>query len=238
MKSFFHVRIVLIAVIMMVASNAAQSQILEIKDWDGTYPEMEDSYPLSFISFTGWLIPVPHFFIRTYPTHYYIKIGALPVTDAGEIAGETKTGLLRIITKALERHQMKGRYSETEQIKINTGYQQEISQKQFDAQGDQLSDIYKLATRFVGLYKKLDRLGELDNSSQVKSLLEKEADQLLMQFLMVNLMQSDHGQKLDAFSKINTNLNSLSGEVDYTHGKLHFFNADKLQMISYSFLTQ
>ena len=233
-----HIRTLLVAVIMMVATNLAQSQILEIKDWDETYPDMEDSYPLSFISFKGWLIPVPHFFIRTYPTHYYIKVGSTLVIDAGEIAGGTKTGLLRIIAKALERHQMKGRYSETEQIKINSGYQQEISQKLFDAQGDQLSDIYKLAVRFVELYKKLDRLGKLDNSSQVKSLLEKEADQLLVQFLMVNLMQSDHGQKLDVFSQINSGLISLSGEVDYTYGKLHFFNADKLQPMSYSFLTQ
>ena len=178
-----HIRTLLVAVVIVVLINSAQSQILEIKDWNGIYPDMEGIYPLSFISFTGWLIPVPHFFIRTYPTHYYIEVGALPVTDAGEIAGETKTGLLRIIAKALERHQMKGRYTETEQIKINTGYQQEISQKLFDAQSDQFADIYKLAVRFIELYKKLDWLGKLDNSSHVKKILEKEADQLLIQFL-------------------------------------------------------
>lgn len=238
MRRIMNLRVILVALIMMVARNATQSQILEIKDWNGTYPDMEGSYPLSFISFTGWLIPAPNFFIRTYPTHYYIEVGALPVTDAGEIAGETKTGLLRIIAKALERRQMKGRYTETEQIKINTGNQQEISQNLFDTQSDQFADIYKLAVQFIELYEKLDLLGKLDNSSHLKKILDKEADQLLMQFLMVNLMQSDHGQKLDAFSKIKTDLNSLSGGVDYTHAKLHFFNADKLQPISYSFLTQ
>lgn len=237
MKGNILIRFIVIAVFTIVAHHTSHGQLIDVKDWDGTYPDMEESYPLSFVSFKGWLIPVPHFFVRTYPTHYYIKVGAVPVTDSGELAGKTKTGLLRIVAKAVERSQMKGRYAETEQIKLNTGFQQKIQQKLFDSKNDQLSDIYNLAERFIKLYRKVDRLGSLENSAQIKRILEKEADRLLMQFLMVNLMQTDHGRKLEAFTGINRDLNKLTGEVDYTYSKVDYFNHYSSQLASYSFLT-
>lgn len=199
---------------------------------------MDGTYPLTFISFTGWLIPVPHVFVRTWPTHYYLEVGALPVTDATEIAGETKTGLLRIAAKMLERHQMKGRHDETVLIKDNTDFQKQIEERIFNSKADQLEDVYLLAQGFIKLYKKVDRIGQLQNSVQVKNILEKEADQLLLSFLMVNLLQTDHGEKLDAFSQINAELNKMLGEVDYTYSKIHFFSNYNQELVSYSFLTQ
>ena len=215
-----------------------EAQLIDVKPWNGTYPDMEGTYPLSFVSFTGWLFPVPHFFIRTWPTHYYIQVGAMPVTDGGEIAGELETGLLRILSKVLERSQMKGRMEETEQIKINTDYSQQISDQLFDARSDELGDIYNLAAGFIKLYQKVNRLGTLENSGQIHSIYEKEADHLLMQFLTVNLFQTDHGSKLEAFTGISYDLNQLLGEVDYTHGKLHYYNSFNKQPLSYSFLTR
>ena len=154
------------------------------------------------------------------------------------IAGELKNGLLRILAKALERSQVKGRMEETEQIKVNTDYSQKISDQLFDARSDELSDIYNLAAGFIKLYQKVNRLGTLENSEQIHAIYEKEADQLLMQFLMVNLFQTDHGSKLEAFSGISYDLNKLQGEVDYSHGKLHYFNSYNNQPQSYSFLTR
>lgn len=223
---------------MVLFPGSAKSQIIEVKKWTGTYPDMEGTYPLTFISFTGWLIPVPYVFIRTWPTHYYLEVGALPVTDATEIAGATKTGLLRIAAKMLERYQMKGRHDETVLIKDNTDFQKRIEEKIFNSRTEQLEDLYRLAQRFIELYKKVDRVGQLQNSARVKAILEKEADQLLMRFLMVNLLQTDHGQKLNAFSEINSVLNRLLGEVDYTYTKIHYFSNYNKELISYSFLTQ
>lgn len=215
-----------------------KSQIIDIKKWTGTYPEMNESYPLTFIAFKGTIIPVPHVFVRTWPTHYYIEVISLPVTDATEIAGETKTGLLRIAAKMLERYQMKGRHDETVLIKDNTDFQKQIEERIFNSKADQLEDVYLLAQGFIKLYNKVDRIGQLQNSAQVKNILEKEADQLLLSFLMVNLLQTDHGEKLDAFSHINAELNKLLGEVDYTYTKIHFFSNYNQELVSYSFLTQ
>jgi hypothetical protein len=235
-KVIFFITIAVLA--LVVFPGTATSQIIEVKKWTGTYPDMDGTYPLTFISFTGWLIPVPHVFVRTWPTHYYVEVGALPVTDATEIAGSTKTGLLRVAAKMLERYQMKGRHDETVLIKDNTDFQKRIEEKIFNSRSEKLEDLYQLAQRFIDLYKKVDRIGQLPNSGQVKKILEKEADQLLLRFLMVNLLQTDHGEKLNAFSEINTVLHKLLGEVDYTYTKIHFFSNYNKEHISYSFLTQ
>ena len=137
--------------IFMLASQPAKSQLIDVKPWTGTYPDMEGTYPLTFISFTGWLIPVPHVFVQAWPTHYYVEAVSMPVTDATEIAEETKTGLLRIVEKMVERSQMKGRYQETGEIKINTEISKEnragIVRFPFRPIGRQLSTfqwIYKV----------------------------------------------------------------------------------------------
>ena len=236
MKRIF--QILIMVLLLFVATEQSTAQIIEIKPWHGYYPEMEGTYPLTFIAFTGWLIPIPHVFVRTWPTHYYVEVGALPVTDGGEIAGQLKTGLLRIAAKAIERSQMKGRQEETGGIKVNTGFTQQISDQLFSARSDELSDIYNLAAQFIKLYQKVNKLGGLSNSQKIHSIYEKEADQLLMQFLMVNLFQTDHGRKLDAFTVISKELWKLLGELDYTHGKLLFFNSFESQPSSYSFLSK
>jgi hypothetical protein len=227
-----------ILTLLVLFSGTASSQIVDIKKWKGIYPDMEGTYPLSFIAFKGKIIPIPHYFIRTWPTHYYVHVGPLPVTDSPELAGRTKTGLLRIAAKMLERYQMNGRHDETVLIKDNTDFQKQIEEKIFNARSEQLQDLYQLANGFIQLYKKVDRLEQLPSSNEVRKIYEKESDQLLMRFLMVNLFQSDHGEKLDAFSEISTTLNKLLGEVDYTHSKLHFFNNYDKELISYSFLIQ
>ncbi|WP_319481274.1 hypothetical protein [uncultured Draconibacterium sp.] len=236
MKRLF--KLIVLVLLLFAAAEHSKAQLIEIKPWHGYYPEMEGTYPLTFIAFTGWLIPIPHVFVRTWPTHYYVEVGALPVTDGGEIAGQLKTGLLRLVAKAIERSQMNGRQKETEGIKVNTDFTQQISDKLFDARSDELSDIYNLAAQFIKLYQKVNKLGGLSNSGKIYSIYEKEADQLLMEFLMVNLFQTDHGRKLDAFTVISKELWKLLGELDYTHGKLLFFNSFSNQSLSYSFLSK
>lgn len=236
MKKFRIVSFVLVLLVQLTAT--ARAQIVDVKKWKGTYPDMEGSYPLSFIAFKGKIIPIPHVFIRTWPTYYYMEVGALPVTDATEMTSQTKTGLLRIAAKMLERHQMKGRHDETTGMKINTDFQKQIEEKLFNARSEQLQDLYQLAHIFIRLYKKVDNLGHLPNSRVVRKIFQKESDQLLLRFLMVNLFNSEHGDKLEAFSEISTILNKLLGEVDYTHSKIQFFSNYDKELISYSFLTQ
>ncbi len=230
--------IFVVASLVVLSPGTVRSQVVAIKKWTETYPEMEESYPLTFIAFKGWLIPIPHVFVRSWPTHNYIEVGALPVTDATEIAGQVKTGLLRIAAKMLERQQMAGRYDETVLIKDNSDFQKQIGENIFNAQFEHLEDLYQVAERFIQLYTKVDRLDELQNSGEVKALFEKEADNLLMRFLMVNLFQSDTGDKLHAFSEISTTLHKLLGEVDYTFSKIYFFSNYREEASGYSFLTQ
>ncbi|KOH43661.1 hypothetical protein [Sunxiuqinia dokdonensis] len=222
-----------------IALKNANAQLLNVKPWHGYYPEMNDDYPLSFIAFKGWLFPVPHVFVRTWPTHYYMELGALPVSDGAEYAGQTKTGLLRIATKLLERWQIKGRHDETSQIKDNTELQKIIEEKLFNARKDALPDIYGLAEQFISLYQKIGNFDRLENSSKVKHILRDEADDLLMRFLMVNLLESNHGAKLESFAGIQSELYQLVGETDYTYRKLCHLNVFGNAVTgSYAFLTR
>lgn len=237
MKKLIHL-IVIIVFMPVLFPGTANSQIADIKKWTGTYPDMEESYPLTFIAFKGLLIPAPHVFVRTWPAHYYVEADAMPVTDATEIAGATVTGLLKIVSKMIERHQMKGRYNETVQIKDNTGFQKQIAEEIFNSKTEQLGDMYSLSENFIQLYGKVDRIGDLPHSAGVKRIFEEEADRQLMRFLMINLLQTDHGEKLAAFSEIHTSLNKLLGEVDYTYSKIRFFSNNQYENTSYSFLTR
>lgn len=231
--------IVFICVLLTTLAEEVKAQVIEIKPWHGYYPEMEGTYPLTFIAFKGWLFPEPHVFLRIWATHYYLETDAMPVTDEAGISEELTTGLMRIVTKAIERSQIKGRKEETEGIRINTDFTKQISQKLFDARTDELSDIYHLTSGFIKLYQKVNGLGSLNNAQKIQSIYEKEADHLFMQFLMINLLQTDHGRKLEAFSTIRYELGKLLGEVDYTHGKLNYFNSyDKEIANSYSFLSE
>lgn len=227
------------ATVFATTMGKANAQLMDVKPWHGYYPEMKGSYPLSFIAFKGFLFPVPHLFVRTLPTHYYVETGALPVLDGAEYAGQTKTGLLRTIAKLLERSQMKGRHEETSQIKDNTALQKQISQKLFDSRKDELPDIYGLADQLISLYKKINSMDQLEHASGVKQILQEEADDLLMRFLMINLFESDHGEKLEAFSELRNALNKLTGETDYTFRKLYHLNVfGEDSSCSYAFLTR
>jgi len=228
-----------VAITTAIAVKESNAQLLDVKPWHGYYPEMNGGYPLSFVAFKGWLIPAPHYFIRSWPTHYYLEVGALPVSDGSEYAGETKTSLLRIAARMLERSGMEGRHDKTSRIKDNTQLNKAIEEKLFKARNDELPDIYRLADRFISLYRKIQNFDTLENYSKVKQVLQNEADELLMRFLMVNLLESDHGGKLETFADIRSELIRLTGEADYTFRKLCHLNVFGNAVTgSYAFLTQ
>ncbi|MDD2306985.1 MAG: hypothetical protein PHP53_19940 [Prolixibacteraceae bacterium] len=221
----------------LLPGKELKAQVFDIKPWDGTYPDMQGTYPLSFIAFKGWLIPVPHVFIRTWPTHYYVEVGALPVSDTEGYAGMLKVNLLKIIERLIEKAQMKSRHEETGQIKSNTEIQRDIEKKIFDANSDQLPDVYSLASGFIRLYISIDNMDKLDNCQWLRQTYQKEADELLSRFISVNLFLTDHGKKLEAFDEIRSELNKQIGETDYTYRKvlhLQAFNNNVPQ--SYTFL--
>jgi hypothetical protein len=231
--------ILLLPLAALLPGKELKAQIFDIKPWSGTYPDMQGTYPLSFMAFRGWLIPVPHVFIRTWPTHYYIEVDAALVYDTEEYAGMLKTNLLKIIEKLIEKSQMQKRQEETQQIKDNTQTQKEIEQKIFDAESDQLPDVYSIASGFIRLYLSIESLDKLDNCKWLKQTYQKEADELLSRFISVNLFITDHGKKLEAFDEIRCELNKQIGEADYTYRKvlhLQAFNNNIPQ--SYTFLKE
>lgn len=223
---------------MFLNPQNTKAQAVAIKKWKGAYPEMNGSYPLTFIAFKGWLIPVPHVFIRTWPTHYYMEVGAVPVTDSEEISGNLQTGVWRMFLKASEQRQMKGRHGETTEIRDQTQQRNNIAQRMYQARNEQVEDIYNIGSSFVRLYRQLRQLKKLHHGKALQSILQEEADQLLLQFFMVNLMETSPGEKLKAFSSIGEAVNRLLGETDYATNKLHFFNRFGQEVLPYAFLTQ
>lgn len=231
--------IAIISLFLFLPSTEAMAQAIAIKKWKGRYPRMNNNYPQSFIAFRGWLPPKPHLFVRISPTHYYWKVKSVPVTDSKEITGKTKTGLLRIFSRLMERSQFKGRQRETSMIKLMNEFQKQIDQKLFDSRKDQLADIYGLTAAFLELYDRMDEFNYINHGSKVKRILKQEANELLEQFLMINLLETDHGEKFQAFTQIRTKLVQLFGELDYSISKMNYFQSfGKYHSTHYAFLTQ
>lgn len=238
MKTSKLVSIIFIVFLLFQSVGIVSGQAVAIKKWKGRYPQMKNKYPMSFIAFKGWLPPVPHLFVKTPFTHYYWKVTSVPVTDSKEITGKIKTGLMRLAAKFMERSQFKGRYQETGWIKMMNVFQKQIDQKLYDSRFDQLEDLYGLTESFISLYAKLDGLDHLEKGGEVKKLLKQEANQMLEQFLMVNFLESEQGEKLQAFTDLKMSVHKFNGELDYTYNKLKFFHSfTPKQTGSYAFLT-
>ena len=229
----------LILIIELTSIVQLHAQAFAVKRWRGTYPQMNGSYPLTFVAFKGFLNPVPHFFIRTWPTHYYFQVGAVPVTDAPNLAGSIKTGFLRIAEKILERSQMQQRADETARIKENNIQQRDIELKLFSSRSDYLPDVYGIAELFIRLYQSISNLEKQANAGAVAQISRREADERVVRFIMVNLLQTDHGKKLEAFAEIRDELTRQIGETDYVNQKVNHFNFYSEEAVnSYAFLTR
>ncbi len=237
MRKYF--LILISALVVLFAGEKLEAQIIAIKSWDGIYPDMNGKYPLSFIAFKGNLFPVPREFIRLWPTHYYYEVVSVPTYDLQDYASELKVSFLRIAAKQLEKSQMKKRQEETEQIKSNTEIQRDIEKKIFDANSDQLPDVYSIASGFIRLYISIDNMDKLDNCKWLRQTFQKEADELLTRFIAVNLFLTDHGKKLEAFEEIKQELSKQIGEADYTYRKVRYFQAFNANVPqSYAFLKE
>lgn len=237
MRKYFLILATVLA--LLFSGKNLEAQIIAIKSWDGTYPEMNGKYPLTFIAFKGNLFPIPHEFIRLWPTHYYYEVVSMPTYDLKDYSSELKVSFLRIVAKQLEKSQMKKRQEETQQIKNNTEIQRDIEKKIFDSNSDQLPDVYSIASGFIRLYTSIDNMDKLDHCKWLRQTFQKEADELLTRFIAVNLFLADHGKKLEAFEEIKQELNKQIGEADYTYRKVRYFqtfNANVPQ--SYAFLKE
>lgn len=234
------IKLVFILIVFLLSiTGVVRGQAIAIKKWKGRYPQMNNNYPASFISFKGWLPPVPHLFVKMPATHYYWKVKSIPVTDSEEMTGKIKTGLLRLAAKMMERSQFKGRYQEMGLIKLMTGLQKEIDQKVFDSRTEHLEDIYSLSEGFIILFKKLEHLDQVEKVPQLKKILKSEANDLLEQFLMVNLLESDQGEKVKVFAILRASLIRLNGKLDYSYEKVKYFTSfQDHYKSSYAFLTQ
>lgn len=230
---------ILVLSVFCPVDAALAQKAFAIKKWKGEYPDMKGSYPLTFLAFKGKLIPVPYLFVRIYPSHYYFGLTSMPVTDAAVITGEIKTGLLRIAARLLEQNFMEGRRDKTEVTRNFQEIQRVINLEIFHSRDDLLQDFFSLSYRFVEIYAALARLGSLEKSADVGQILESEADALLVRFLMVNLLETDHGKKLQGFARLKREIHNLLGEIDYTRQKMVYFShACKAESNSYFFLTQ
>lgn len=233
------VMILFLPLFLLVQTEETKAQAVAIKKWKGRYPRMNNNYPQAFISFKGWLPSVPHLFVRVSPTHYYWKVKSIPVTDAKEVSGKVQTGLQRILARMMEKSHFKGRQKETGMIKLLNEFQKQIDQTLFDSRKDQLADIYGLTEAFLQIYDRIDDFKASHGGGKIKKNMKREVNELLEQFLLINLLESDHGKKFQAFTDIRTELIQFFGEVDYSISKVNYYQSfGKQESRSYAFLTQ
>ncbi len=238
-------RTILFALILSLAAltpvKKLKAQVFEVKTWKETYPDMKGSYPLVFIAYKGTAISLPKVFVKLWPTHYYLQSGTTQVFDGSQFSEEMSFGLQKIAEKFLEKSQMIIRHSETEEIKNNTEKRRDIAKTIFDAEFDKLPDVYQLAAGFVRLYESISKLNRLNQTSDCTWLVKmyrKEADDLLLRFVTINLFQADHGEKTEAFVQIRKELDGLMGETDYTYRKVRHYQVFSHDPgSSYCFLT-
>lgn len=225
--------IIMLTILLSLVWMAEAQKPFAIKKWKGRYPRMKNDYPFTFVCFKGWLPPIPHLFIRLYPSHYYYYIGALPVSDAIGYKDLMIKHTIRNVFKNIDKKALKKSMEQVGGIHFNQAGQESIEAFLRESRLVVLEDIYDVNQDFIRAREALDSIREFKEWGDVTSLFERELNQHMESFLMISLMDAKQGDKLSAMKEIKTALKELTGTIHYSAQKIGFYQTMQRRNISH-----
>ena len=214
--------LIILAFLGFAFFNSGAQKPFAVKKWKDRYPKMKNDYPLTFVSFKGWLPPVPHFFVRIYPSHYYYYLYSYPTYDTKGYLDMALDGTLKTIFKNIDKKALKKSMEAVSGVKINQSEREEIGRFLRESRLTVLHDVYDVTGSFMRAGYALERLKGTGANKRIVHLFERELNGHLESFLMVNLMDAQQGDKIQAMAEIKAQLKSLAGVIDYSAQKIDY----------------
>lgn len=206
-----------------VGFHAHCQDAFAVKKWSGRYPTMNNDYPLAFVCWKGWLPPVPHFFIRIYPTHYYYYLYSLPVYDVKSYLDMGLYGGLKLVLKELDQSTLSKTLDEVSGIQLNQLDREEIGSFLRESRLEALPDIFGNNEALFEAGESLNLLSDASMPSWLHRVFEEEIRIKEEALEMLNQMDCSQGDKLKAEENLNRELQALNGTILYVSQKVGYW---------------
>ena len=217
-------RFVLTFTIILLTFISSQAQsAFAVKKWKGPYPRMNSDYPLSFVCWKGWLPPVPHFFVRIYPTHYYYYLNSLPVYDTKSYVNMGLYDGLKMVLKNIDKNALQNSLEEISGIKLNQTQHEGIEDFLRQSRLTELPDIYNISLNFYEALQALNLLKAQNIPNGISQTFEEDIRRYLDELLMINQLDAKQGDKLKAMTALNQEVRQLTGIIHYTAHKVNSY---------------
>ncbi|MBK3518258.1 hypothetical protein JIV24_13015 [Carboxylicivirga sp. N1Y132] len=221
MKCLITIFIMLLSLLTIEASQAQSA--FAVKKWKGRYPRMNNDYPFTFVSWKGWLPPVPHFFVRLYPSHYYYYVNSLPVVDSKSYVNMTFQSVLKLVLKNIDKKALLTNMQEISGIQNNQWQHEAIESFLRDSRLRSLLDIYNTPQSLQNCMTALADLNTEEVPKDIIQQLEWSMEQQVETYLMINKLDAEQGEKLKALGQVNHEIKQLTGTIRYTAQKIEYF---------------
>ncbi|MGQ1787501.1 hypothetical protein [Saccharicrinis sp. GN24d3] len=223
--------IIILSTLFFILSAGVAQKPFAIKKWKGRYPSMKNDYPLTFVCFKGWLPPVPHFFARLYPSHYYYYLNSFPVSDGTVYTDVTVKHALRTFFKNIDKKALKESMEQVSGIKLNQEDQHTIESFLKNSRVVVLDDVFDVGASFAKARAALDRLGANQLNADMINVFERELNHLMKSYVMLNLMDAKQGHKLKSMEEIRSSLKKLTGSIHYCAQKINYYQSMQSQSV-------
>jgi tetratricopeptide (TPR) repeat protein len=184
---------------------------------------MNNDYPLAFVSWKGWLPPVPHFFVRIYPSHYYYYLNSLPVYDTKSYLDMGLKDGLKLVFKNIDRNALRRSMEAITGIKLNKAAQEAIEHFLRQSRLSNLGDVYQTSDLFYRAIQALNQLRQLNVTNEICQAFENDIRNYLEELILINRLDADQGDKLKAMAEINRAVQKLTGTIYYTSHKIRSY---------------
>lgn len=210
----------LIAFLLLAIWKGNAQSAFAVKEWDGRYPKMEDDYPFNFVCWKGWLPPIPHFFARIYPTHYYYYAKSYFAYDTQSYVMVSINHILKIVLQHLNKQTIKKYMQAVEGIKQNQQEHEMIEAFLRDSRLWELPDIYQVGHKLYWATQALEELKQKQAPAALRHLLEADLMRCIDELLLINRFDVKQGDKVQAMNALDQSARQLLGTISYTSYKV------------------
>lgn len=221
---------------MVCVSTSIAQSAFAIKKWSGRYPRMNNDYPLAFVSWKGWLPPVPHFFVRLYPSHYYYYLNGIPAYDVKSYVDMGLYNGLKLVLKNIDEAALKASMEAISDIQQNQLAHENIEDYLRQSRLTPLTDVYQTSKLFAQVIQALEQLKQQNGPTAIHEGFERDIRYYLEELLLIKQLDASQGDKLKAMSDLNQGVRQLIGTIHYTQSKLRSYrqqNTDWMAGLSF-----